>query len=310
MALTTEQQMQINGALQPGIQLALPQTYEKVTKKQHQVQGIQYDPQKLQALKSALGIARPTMSKWEAVANALAQTPQPRSFTGGFGEEIINPWGEALSNFARGFGSAYSAQKADEREKAEQAREDAIKAAQLDYEASKKTVSDAVADDYIKLNQSNNQTEQQQAMEQLDMLEKQLEDIGTRYDDDFKNIDDMEKHLTKADTASVGALWGVGRTSKEKQAERDLGAWKSSMQNVLVNANRKAGSGTMSDADAARYEQNISTAKDLPEARAILRSFKARMSASPVAQPQINTQPITQTKAKMSIDDIWNMLDK
>lgn len=152
MALTTEQQMQINSALQPGIQMALPQRLEPVTTKEHQVQRTQYDPEKLQALKSALGIARPTMSKWESVANALANTPQPRSFTGGFGEEIISPWAMGLSNFARGFGSAYAARKADEREKAEQAREDAIKAAQLDYEASKQAIADKITDSQVKVN--------------------------------------------------------------------------------------------------------------------------------------------------------------
>lgn len=290
--MNDEQRLALDHALYgSNIQMALPQTIQPVIKTQYQVQRTQYDPEKLQALKTALATPRRVMSRDEIWANALANYPEAKSYTGGFGEEIINPWAEGLSNFARSFGSAYAAAKADEREKAEQAREDAIKAAQLEYEASKQNVTDQSALDYIKYNDPESQSsEQQQAMAQLDMLEKQLENIGTRYDDDFKNIDDMEKHLTKADTASVGALWGLGRTAKEKQAERDLGAWKSSMQNVLVNANRKAGSGTMSDADAARYEQNISTAKDLPEARAILRSFKARMNSSPVPQ---NIQPTT-----------------
>lgn len=194
MALTTEQQMQINGALTPGIQLALPQTIVPVTKTQYQVQRTQYDPEKLQALKSALGIARPTMSKWEAVANALAQTPQPRSFTGGFGEEIINPWGEALSNFARGFGSAYSARKADEREKAEQAREDAIKAAQLDYEASKRVIADEIAQDFIKINQdkeAGSDTSYRFAPEKIKEL-KDLNDKAGRWATDWgKGVSDM-----------------------------------------------------------------------------------------------------------------------
>ena len=302
--MNEEQRMQLNSALNPGIQLALPQTVVPVTKTQHQVQRVQYDPQKLEALKVALGIKRPTMSKWEAIANALAQTPEARSFTGGFGEEIINPWAEGLSNFARGFGRAYAMRKADEREKAEQAREDAIKAAQLDYEASKQQIANQIEQDYMKINDPNAKgNEQQKALAQVDMLEKQLEDIGTRYDDDFKNIDDMQKRMTKADAAMVDSVFGIGTTAKERQARNELGAWKSSMQNVLVNANRQAGSGSMSDADAARYEQNISQAKTLPEAREILRSFKARMAASPVVQ-----QP--QTNTKMTVDDIWNMLDK
>lgn len=148
--------MAVNSALNnPGIQLALPQTIQPVTKTQYQVQRTQYDPEKLMALKTALATPRRVMSRDEIWANALANYPEAKSYTGGFGEEIINPWAEGLSNFARSFGSAYAAAKADEREKAEQAREDAIKAAQLDYEASKQNISDQTAEDYIKLNQSN-----------------------------------------------------------------------------------------------------------------------------------------------------------
>lgn len=155
MVMTTDQRAALDSALYGNnIQMALPQTVIPVMKTQHQVTSTQYDPEKLQALKSALGIARPTMSTWEAVANALAQTPEAKSYTGGFGEEIISPWAMGLSNFARGFGTAYAARKADEREKAEQAREDAIKAAQLDYEANKEAVVDQIAKDYIKINQS------------------------------------------------------------------------------------------------------------------------------------------------------------
>lgn len=292
--MNEEQKMQINSALNnSGIQFALPQTVQPVWKTQRQVSSVQYDPNKLKALLEALKVKRPQMSRGELIGNALANMPEARSFTGGFGEEIINPWAAGLTNFARGFGSAYAAKKQAERERLEQEREDAIKAAQLENEANKQAITEEIAKDYIKFNDPNGkgaqeQAEREEAMAQVNMLEKQLEDIGTRYDDDFKNIDDMEKRLTKADKALVGAGFGIGRTAKEKQAERDLGAWKSSMQNVLVNANKKAGSGSMSDADAARYEQNISQAKDLPEARAILRSFKARMNAKPTQ----NTQPI------------------
>ena len=45
---------------------------------------------------------------------------------------------------ARGFGSAYGAKTADERAVANQAREDAIKAAELDNEAAKKVITDQV----------------------------------------------------------------------------------------------------------------------------------------------------------------------
>lgn len=288
--------MAVNGALNgQGIQLALPQTIQPVTKTQYQVQRTQYDPEKLLALKTALATPRRTMSRDEIWANALANYPEAKSYTGGFGEEIISPWAEGVSSFMRSFGSAYAAAKADEREKAEQAREDAIKAAQLDYEASKQNISDQTATDYIKYNDPNAkgmqaQAEKMTAMAQLDMLEKQLEDIGTRYDDDYADIDDMEKRLTKADTERVDALWGFGTTAKERKARNELDAWTGNIKNILVNANRQAGSGNMSDADAARYEQGIAQAKTLPQKREILRAFKARMNASPVQNMQQTKQ--------------------
>lgn len=152
MAMTDEQRLALNSALNPGIQLALPQTVVPVVKTQNQVSGVQYDPVKLQALKSALTAPRQKMDKWEAFANALAQTPESRSFTGGFGEEIINPWSVGLSALARGFGNTYGALKANERDVAEQEREDAIKAAQLEAEATKQAVQDTRTEDYIKIN--------------------------------------------------------------------------------------------------------------------------------------------------------------
>lgn len=315
MAMTDEQRLALNNALNPGIQLALPQTVVPVVKNQHQVSSTQYNPEKLQALVSALTSPRAKQqiekNKWEMLSNALASNISSPEFEGAYGIKFTNPYLDALSSGVNVFNSLYSAQQQQARDLANQdvelqnlAREDAIKAAQLEAEATKQAVQNTRTEDYIKINDPNAKgNEQQQAMAQLDLLENKLEDIGTRYDDDFKDIDDMEKRLTKADTASVGALWGAGRTSKEKQAERDFASWQRNMQNVLVNANRKAGSGTMSDADAERYEQGIAQAKDLPEARTILRDFKARMNASSVVQ-----QP--QTNAQMTTDDIWKMLDR
>lgn len=184
MALTDEQIMQMQGALNPSIQLALPQTVVPVTKTTYETKGVRYDPEKLQALKlaltsgrgdlqplkSAITAPRPVMSSWEAVANALAQTPEARSFTGGYGEEIISPWAEGLNSFMRGWGRTYGMRAASQREAdaqaredaikaaeldykvAEQAREDAIKAAQLENEAAKREYAQQVADDYIKYN--------------------------------------------------------------------------------------------------------------------------------------------------------------
>lgn len=283
--MTDNNGMAVQNALQgAGIQLALPQVVEPVWKTQHQVSAVKYDPKKLQALKDALGIKHPTMSGMEALANALAQTPETRSFKGGFGEEIINPWADGFSNFARAFGNTYSARKADERQKAEQAREDAIKAAQMDLEASKQQVVDQISKDYIKYNNPDAKglqevEKQAKELQTVQVLMNQLEDIGTRFDDEFKNIDDIQANSTKFGTATRNALWGVGRSTREKQGQEDFEAWKGSIKNVLVNANKQANSGSMSDADAARYEQEIGKAKDPAQARNIMRSFWTRLTA-------------------------------
>ena len=116
----------------------------------------------------------------------------------------------------------------------------------------------------------------------LDTMRSNLEDIGTRFDSSFKDIDEMQKRSTRFGRWRTDALWGVGRTDNEKQAREDFEAWKGSMKNVLVNANRQAGTGAMSDADAARFEQKIGEAKNPAEARNILDSFQARMMQTPI----------------------------
>lgn len=163
--------------------MALPQKVEPITKKTYTTQRTQYDPNKLKAVMDALRTPRNTQimvealnkpralkTRGEVIAEALSELPQTRSFTGGFGEEIINPWDMALTSFARAYGSTYKSKKSDEREKADAAREDAIKsaqlqmeaenaaredaikAAQLDLEANKEQITNQIADDYIKYN--------------------------------------------------------------------------------------------------------------------------------------------------------------
>jgi len=109
-----------------------------------------------------------------------------------------------------------------------------------------------------------------------------LEDIGTRFDSSFKNIDEMQKDSTRFGRWRTNAMWGLGVSDAEKQARDDFEAWKGSMKNVLVNANRQAGTGSMSDMDAERFEQKIGEAKTPAEARNILDSFEAKMLQSPV----------------------------
>lgn len=166
--------------------MALPQKVEPITKKTFTTQRTQYDPNKLKAVMDALRTPRNTQimvdalnkpralkTRGEVIAEALSELPQTRSFTGGFGEEIINPWDMALTSFARAYGSTYKSKKSDEREKADAAREDAIKsaqiqmeaenaaredaikAAQLDLEANKAEITSQMADDYIKYNNPN-----------------------------------------------------------------------------------------------------------------------------------------------------------
>ena len=334
MALTDEQIMQMQSALNPSIQLALPQTVVPVTKTSSETRGVRYDPAKLQALKMALGAGRgdlqplkaaitaprPVMSNGEAIARALAQYPEAKSYTGGFGEEIINPWAVGLSSLARGFGNVYGARAESQREADAQARDDAIKAAELDYKAAEMARDDAikmaqlendaakqeyvnqVADDWIKYNNptaknTGEEAKQVKDLQTVQVLMDQLEDIGTRFDDDFKNIDDIQANATKFGTATRNALWGVGRSTKEKQGQEDFEAWKGSVKNVLVNANKQAGSGSMSDADAARYEQEIGTTKDPAQARNIMRSFVTRLTA-----PMAFSQP-KQTAEQIAADN-------
>lgn len=216
--------MAVQNALQgAGIQLALPQVVEPVWKTQHQVSAVKYDPNKLQALKDALGIKRPTMSGLEALANALAQAPEARSFKGGFGEEIINPWAVGLSNFARGFGSAYGALKSDERQKAEQAREDAIKAAQMDLEASKQQVVDQIAKDYIKYNNPNAQGDATYRFEPERIKElKDLNDNAGRWSTDWgKGISDM---ISTEQSKAYNEFEGKAKQYVQDQLKKIYGA--------------------------------------------------------------------------------------
>lgn len=110
-----------------------------------------------------------------------------------------------------------------------------------------------------------------------------LENIGTKFDSSFENIDEMQKDSTRFGRWRTNALWGWGVSDAEKQARDDFEAWKGSMKNVLVNANRQAGTGAMSDADAARFEQRIGEARTPAEARNILDSFEAKMLSTPVS---------------------------
>lgn len=163
---TMEQAQQVMGALGYPT-LSMPQGIKKVTNTKTTTQGVQYDPNKWQALMTALG--RPTVrkSKWESLANALATTPEARSFTGAYGTEVINPWAMGLSSLARGFGSAYGDRLASAREAEMKDQENALKAAQLDAEATKQAVAREIATEHMKYNDPNAKTEEQLKQEMI-----------------------------------------------------------------------------------------------------------------------------------------------
>lgn len=144
---------------------------------------------------------------------------------------------------------------------------------------------------------------QTQVVSPLSQFRSDLEDIGTRFDEQFKNIDEMQKGSTRWGRYVTNGMWGLMTTDAEKQARDDFEAWKGSMRNVLVNANRQAGSGSMSDADAARFEQKIGEAKTPAEARNILDSFEAKLLSTPVKnlreaydKQEINYTPVDVAK--------------
>lgn len=300
-----EDQNNNNGAMLAalGYPMALPQSVEQYPTHKHTVQRTQYDPNKLQALVDALKTPQQMeKGKWELLGNALAKNITSPQYEGAYGVKFTDPRTNALATGANMFNDIYGAQKQQERDVANAARENEIKAAQLLADADKSVVTDENGMQWIKYNDPNAKAyaemrEQAKNANVLNTLENNLEDIGRRFDEDFKDIDDMQANSTRAGRASIGGMWGAGVSKDEKLARDEFDAWKGSMKNVLVNANRQAGSGSMSDADAARYEQNIGQAKTPAEARIILRSFTERMKAGQGQVPLSN-----------DINAIWDMI--
>lgn len=265
--------------------MALPQTVQPVTNTKTSVQRTQYDPNKMQALVDALRTPQQTeKGKWELLGNALANNLTSPTYEGAYGVKFNNTKMDALARGANMFNDIYGTQKQQERDAANAKRETEIKIAQMLADGSKQVINDETEKTHIKVNDPNSKQfaamqEQAKNARVLDTMSRDLENIGTRFDDDFKNIDDMQSNSTRWGRAHTNGWWGIGTTTDEKLARDEFNAWKGSMKNVLVNANRQAGSGSMSDADAARYEQEIGEAKTPAQARNILRSFQRRMAA-------------------------------
>lgn len=205
-------------------------------------------------------------------------------------------WGQALSGALLSGLNTYGKMKAAEENKAAKDYEAALKqltmedslmarkeAADLQNALNNQTIEVEGYEKY-KLPKDGSGSGQQelQQVQTLDNMRQDLENIGTKFDEDFKNIDEMQKDSSRWGRLFTNAGWGVGTTDVEKQARDDFKAWKNNMKNVLVNANRQAGTGAMSDADADRFEQKIGKAKNPAEARNILDAFQARLMQIPV----------------------------
>lgn len=192
--------------------LALPQTVEPVTKNTVQVQRVQYDPEKLKKLLEALGKKTESKSKYESLANALAQIEEPRSYKGGFGEEIINPWAMGASALARGLGAVYGDRLASERETALKDRENELKAAQLALEADKKAITETVADDYIKYNLNPNiKNEQAQAAADQKLAQTAYVKLNPKLGDEIRKNKDAFGYAARE--ADIGGRTPAGGTT-------------------------------------------------------------------------------------------------
>ncbi len=185
----------ITPAQEAAVRQALGSTPGQMFSPSTTTQYTQYSPEKLEALKNALSAKK---SGFETFANGLANAPQAQAFTGGFGEQIIDPWSAGLSSFARGFGNTYS-------EKAADAREAELKAAQLEAEADKKTITDQVKFD-------------EKAAEKVESKKKQEELKAQQRDSARRALNELNALAVEGDITSgnksVDDWWLTGKSSR------------------------------------------------------------------------------------------------
>lgn len=290
------------GAL--GYPVALPQTVEPVIKVQNQVQRTQYDPEKLQAVVNALRTPTLKKSGWESFANALANTPEARSFTGAYGTEVINPWAMGLSSLARGFGSVYGDKLASAREAEAKDLENMQKAAQLEAEATKQAITDQIGLDYVKYNNPNAKAEQEQAKTQealnaLYALKERNKQNVVGFDEKFdvKNPDgtiNIEATMANykgqnphglfgRNWTSPNSFWGWGESKNEADVRQKFQAFKETQLRNVYDTLRGAGAitekeletmGKTADKATNPYEldiaigefiRNIEAKKEMPQ---------------------------------------------
>lgn len=271
--MTAEQMAAVNNALNPGMQLALPQTVVPVTKTQHQVSRVQYNPEKLQALVNALQAPRSKQQiakdKWEMLGNALANNMESPTYEGAYGVKFTNPLTDALVGSAKTFSDLYGGFKQQERDLANQdvelqnlAREDAIKAAQLEAEATKQAISDQVVQDYMKINDPFAKTQQEQAKNQealnaLYALKERNKQNVVGFDEKFdvKNPDgtiNIEKTMANykgqnphglfgRNWTSPNSFWGWGESKNEADVRQKFQAFKETQLRNVYDTLRGAG---------------------------------------------------------------------
>lgn len=245
-----------------GYPMALPPQVVPVTKTQRTVQSTQYDPDKLQAVVNALRTPTLKKSRMETLANALAGVSDAPSFKGAYGVDVINPWAVGLSSLAQGFGGAYGDRLASAREAEMQDRENALKAAQLEAEATKQAISDQVAQDYMKINDPFAKTQQEQAKNQealnaLYALKERNKQNVVGFDEKFdaKNPDgtiNIEKTMANykgqnphglfgRNWTSPNSFWGWGESKNEADVRQKFQAFKETQLRNVYDTLRGAG---------------------------------------------------------------------
>lgn len=147
-----------NGAMLAalGYPVALPQTVEQYPTYKHSVQRTQYDPNKMRALVEALRTPQQTeKGKWELLDNALAKNITSPQYEGAYGVKFGDYRTNALAQGANMFNDIYGAQKQQERDAANAARENEIKALQMELDTGKQVISDENGMQWIKFNNPN-----------------------------------------------------------------------------------------------------------------------------------------------------------
>lgn len=171
----------IMGAL--GYPMALPQGVTgPYTTNKTQVQRVQYDPNKMQALVDALRKPEQTQQgSWELLGNALAKNLTSPTYEGAYGVKFTNGKTDALVRGANMFNDIYGTQKQQERDAENAKRENEVKIAQMLADASKQAITDTTDQQYFKVNtNANGGTPEQQAQQKEAALNalKELQELS------------------------------------------------------------------------------------------------------------------------------------